>query len=80
MTNGQNWLNQSKMEMRMGEFCFHSVAWALPALLLIAAELEWGRHWVGEGEGERLSEFHSLQQVSVLAFLQEGWVGVWVCL
>lgn len=66
------------MEMRMGEFCVHSVAWALPALLLIASELEWGRHSVGEGEG--LSEFHSFQQVSVLAFLQEGWVGVWVCL
>lgn len=54
------------------------MAWALPALLLIAAELEWGRHWVGGRKG--LIEFHSLQQVSVLAFLQEGWVGVWVCL
>lgn len=62
----------------MGEFCFHSVAWTLSALLLIAAELEWGRHWVGEGKG--FSEFHYLQQVSVLAFPQEEWVCVWVCL
>lgn len=30
-------------------FCFYFVAWALPALLLIAAKLEWGRHWIGWG-------------------------------
>ena len=48
----------------------------MPALLLIAAKLEWGRWWIG-GQGS----VNSAAWSKALAFLQEGggWVSMCVC-
>lgn len=49
----------------------------MPALLLIAAKLEWGRRWIG-GRGS----VNPAAWSKALAFLQEGggWVSVFVIL
>lgn len=66
--------NGNEVGERGKEFYFYSVAWILAALLLMAAKLAWGRHWIGVRGG--LVLVNSTPYSKSLAFLQEGVVSV----